>query len=93
MDTQLYAGQNRQTNPTMLVAKSSRANLENWLTNIFLNDQIFDMILIVHLCVRFEHPELSLEGPNNNFVFFRLKIIVDVCNADGVMVVLLRFPH
>jgi hypothetical protein len=93
MDTQLYAGQNRQTNPIMLVAKSSRANLENWLTNIFLNDQIFDMILIVHLCVRFEYPELALEGPNNNFVFFRLKIIVDVCNADGVMVVLLRFPH
>ena len=74
----------------MLVAESSSPDLEDRQPNILLNDQVFDMILIIHQSIGLKHPQLSLEGPNNDLVLSGINVVVNIGNADRVMVKLLR---
>ena len=66
----------------MLVTKFTRANLEDWLTDIFLNYQILNMILVIHEGVRLENSKLSFEGSNDDFILFGVEVIIYVGNAD-----------
>ena len=51
------------------------------------------MVLVVSLLVRLVDPELALKGANNNLVLRTLLVVVDVGNADGVVVEFLVFAY
>lgn len=48
VDAKLGTRKNSQAEPIMFVTKFTRANLEDWLSDIFFNYKILNMILIVH---------------------------------------------
>ena len=65
----------------MTLGKLSSSDLQDRSSQIFFNDQIFNMELIVPLPVWFVDPQLSLETAHDDLVFLVI-FIVNVCDTD-----------
>ena len=78
--------QDGQTEPWEVFLKLAAAHLEYGVLHVFFDDEILNVVLVIALLVGFVNPEFAMEGPNNNLVLALVGIVVNVGNADRVVV-------